>query len=58
MTKVLKEFKSSTGGTVQVFAWGLRHTAGKVYSGAGAERPEVPDVAEKPRRGPGRPRKS
>jgi len=47
--KVLKEFKSSTGGTVQVFAWGLRHTAGKAYSGAGAV--EVPDgVAKKPRK--------
>lgn len=58
MSKVLKEFKSSTGGTVQVFAWGLRHTAGKVYSGA-AVATEVPeDVADKPRKGPGRPRKS
>lgn len=56
MSKVLKEFKSSTGGTVQVFAWGLRHTAGKLYSGATVEVPE--DVADKPRKGPGRPRKS
>jgi hypothetical protein len=57
MSKVLKEFKSSTGGTVQVFAWGIRHTAGKAYSGAGAT--EVPDgVAKKPRKGPGRPRNS
>jgi len=57
MSKVLKEFKSSTGGTVQVFAWGLRHTAGKAYSGATVT--EVPeDVADKPRKGPGRPRKS
>lgn len=58
MSKVLKEFKSSTGGTVQVFAWGLRHTAGKLYSGkaVGTEVPE--DVADKPRRGPGRPSKS
>ncbi len=52
--KVLKEFKSSTGGTVQVFSWGIRHTAGKAYSGAGAT--EVPgDVVEKQR---GRPRKN
>ena len=59
MSKVLKEFKSSTGGTVQVFAWGLRHTAGKVYSGAAVDKTEVPEVvAKKPRRGPGRPRKS
>ena len=57
MSKVLKEFKSSTGGTVQVFSWGIRHTAGKTYSGAGAS--EVPgDVADKPHKGPGRPRKS
>jgi hypothetical protein len=57
MTKVLKEYKSSTGGTVQVFAWGIRHTAGKAYSGASVT--EVPaDVAEKPRKGPGRPRNS
>lgn len=57
MSKVLKEFKSSTGGTVQVFAWGLRHTAGKLYSGS-AVTAEVPaDVADKPRRGPGRPPK-
>ena len=47
--KVLKEFKSSTGGTVQVFAWGLRHTAGKAYSGASVS--EVPEaVAKKPRK--------
>lgn len=64
MSKVLSEFKSSTGGTVQVFAWGLRHTAGKLYSGSSvtAEVPEVvakkPLVEDKPRRGPGRPRKS
>ena len=57
MTKVLKEYKSSTGGTVQVFAWGIRHTAGKAYSGASVT--EVPeDVAKKPRKGPGRPRNS
>lgn len=56
MSKVLKEFKSSTGGTVQVFSWGLRHTAGKLYSGAGSEVPAV--VADAPRRGPGRPRKT
>lgn len=58
MSKVLKEYKSSTGGTVQVFSWGLKHTAGKLYSGAsvGAEVPAV--VADKPRRGPGRPRKN
>jgi hypothetical protein len=47
--KVLKEFKSSTGGTVQVFSWGIRHTAGKAYSGASVT--EVPaDVADKPRK--------
>jgi hypothetical protein len=57
MTKVLKEYKSSTGGTVQVFAWGIRHTAGEAYSGASVT--EVPeDVAKKPRKGPGRPRNS
>jgi hypothetical protein len=58
MTKVLKEYKSSTGGTVQVFAWGLRHTAGKLYSGAAATTEVPDDVADKPRKGPGRPRKS
>jgi len=58
MSKVLKEFKSSTGGTVQVFAWGLRHTAGKAYSGATATTEVPEDVADKPRKGPGRPRKS
>ena len=61
MSKVLKEFKSSTGGTVQVFAWGLKHTAGKLYSGkaVGTEVPEAAVVvADKPRKGPGRPRKS
>lgn len=57
MSKVLKEFKSSTGGTVQVFAWGLRHTAGRVYNGSavGAEVPDV--VAQQPRK-VGRPRKA
>ena len=52
--RVLKEFPSSTGGLVQVFSWGLRHTAGKAYSGATVEAPA--DVAEKPRRG--RPKKT
>lgn len=58
MAQVLKEFRSSTGGTVQVFAWGLRHTAGKTYSGKLAEVPG--DVAQEPqvRRGRGRPRKN
>lgn len=54
--KVLKEFKTSTGGTVQVFSWGLRHISGKSYSGAGAEMPET--VADQPKRGRGRPRKA
>ncbi len=61
MAQVLKEFRSSTGGTVQVFAWGLRHTAGKAYSGKLAAEAVVPkDVANEPqvRRGPGRPRKN
>lgn len=58
MSKVLKEYKSSTGGTVQVFSWGLRHIAGKLYSGASASTEVPADVADKPRRGPGRPRKS
>lgn len=58
MTKVLKEYKSSTGGNVQVFAWGLRHTAGKVYSGAAAATVVPDDVADTPRKGPGRPRKT
>lgn len=55
---VLKEFKSSTGGTVQIFSWGLRHTAGKLYSGAAAVDGVPAVVADKPQRGPGRPRKS
>lgn len=35
--KVLNTFTSSTGGTVQVFSWGLRHTAGKPYGGEKSE---------------------
>lgn len=58
MSKVLKEFKSSTGGTVQVFAWGLRHSAGKAYSGQAAESGVPVPVVDQPRRGPGRPRKN
>lgn len=54
MSKVLKEFKSSTGGTVQVFSWGIRHTAGKLYSGAAANEP-VPSDEPKKR---GRPKKN
>lgn len=61
MAQVLKEYRSSTGGTVQVFAWGLRHSAGKTYSGKLAAEAVVPEgVAQEPqvRRGRGRPRKN
>lgn len=55
--RVVKEAASSTGGTIQFFKWGLRHTAGRSYGGeANTEVPEV--VADKPRRGRGRPRKN
>lgn len=55
MSKVLKEFKSSTGGTVQIFSWGLRHTAGRLYSGE-ANSEDLRSELE-PKRGPGRPKK-
>jgi hypothetical protein len=32
MNKPLQEYRSSTGGTVQVFTWGLRHIAGRVFN--------------------------
>jgi hypothetical protein len=53
--KVLKEYASSTGGLIQVFAWGLRHSANRRYSGL----VEVPEVTEdQPRRKRGRPKGS
>lgn len=55
--RVVKEAASSTGGTIQFFKWGLRHVAGRSYGGV--ETDEVPAVvADKPRRGRGRPRKN
>lgn len=59
MAQVLKEFTSFTGGKVQVFSWGLRHTSGKTYSGKLAEISENTSQEQSPqKRGRGRPRKN
>ena len=58
MTKPISEPQtSSTGGTITRFAWGLRHTAGKNFSGAAAESGTLSEAEPGVKRGRGRPRK-
>lgn len=55
MNKPLQEYRSSTGGTVQVFSWGLRHTSGRVANDNDDDEKSV-EVNQPRKRG--RPRKN
>jgi len=58
MNKPLKEYRSSTGGTVQVFAWGLRHIAGRVFNDNDNDDDKSAEVEVTQPRKRGRPRKN
>jgi hypothetical protein len=57
MNKPLQEYRSSTGGTVQVFTWGLRHIAGRVFNDNDTDDKTTEVEVTQPRKR-GRPRKN
>lgn len=56
MNKPLNEYRSSTGGTVQVFTWGLRHISGRVVADDNDDDEKTAEVTQPRKRG--RPRKN
>jgi hypothetical protein len=58
MNKPLQEYRSSTGGTVQVFTWGLRHIAGRVFNDNDNDDDKSAEVEVTQPRKRGRPRKN
>jgi hypothetical protein len=58
MNKPLQEYRSSTGGTVQVFTWGLRHIAGRVFNDNDNDDDKSAEVGVTQPRKRGRPRKN